>query len=113
MGWQDMTERTLAAATSAGTFGEVVTVHPVDGESYEVRGIFDDDHTEIVERVDTPLSTTGPMVAVRASDPAVEIEVDDELEVRGRRFAVVDIQPDGQGTLELPLNLLEPAGGDE
>lgn len=111
MGWHDMTERVLAAATSAGAFGEVVTVHPLEGDSYVIRGIFDDDHRELLEGADTPLSTTGTKVSVRASDLAAEVEVDDELEVRERRFAVVDIQPDGQGTLDLILNELR-TGGD-
>ncbi|MEO1700173.1 MAG: hypothetical protein AAFU73_23005 [Planctomycetota bacterium] len=103
----------LSAATSSGAFGEAVTLFPADGDAYEIRGVFDDDHREIATEFDTPLSTTGPMLCVRVSALQHDLAVDDELEVRGRRFAVVDIQPDGQGTLELPLNLLEPAGGDE
>lgn len=108
MVWGRLTEQVLAGATTA--FGESVTFFPDGGEAYTTRGIVDDDHTVVVGEVETTVSTTGPMVSVRASDLAHEVAQDDELEMRGRRWVIVDVQPDGQGTLDLILNDLGAGG---
>lgn len=109
MGWQDKTDLALKVARNAGAFGEVVEYRPAadPAASYEIRGIFDDDHQAVVLEGDTVVSDTAPMLSVRLADLQDEPQERDQLVVRGERYAVVDIQQDGQGSADLILNWLE------
>ncbi|MEM8712049.1 MAG: hypothetical protein AAGG01_13955 [Planctomycetota bacterium] len=110
MGWRNMTERVLSAASAAGAMGELVSYQPETGDPYEIRGVFDDDHTEPLLDVDTPVNETAPVLSVRESSLAARpVSGIDTLTLREQRYLVVDVQPDGQGTLDLVLNELEAA----
>lgn len=99
----------LAAAMSAGGLSELMVFHPAAGEPYEIRGVWDDDHTEQVVDIDAPISVTGPMASFRLSDflepPVVE---EDQVEFDGERYVIADVQPDGQGTVDCILNRVDP-----
>ena len=106
---------TKAARDAAlGVVGSYVGMLPANGEPYTVRGYFDDDHREVRGEGDAGVSTTGPMVSLAADQLQHELEVDeDRLEVRGQRYVIVDVQPDGQGTLDLILGLDDPEEAEE
>jgi hypothetical protein len=109
MGWPEMTNLALGAATSSGAFGEVVDYRPAGDAavSYQIRGIVEDDHQEVVLEGETTVSRLDPSVSVQLSAMQTEPQEDDELVVRGKRYAVVDVQLDGQGSADLILNWLE------
>lgn len=100
-----LAERALGACTR--TLGEPVTVFPAAGDAFGARGIFDDDHTEVVTEEGVTVSSSGPMVSFQVSTLPAAPEANDELEVRGRRFVIVDVQADSLGTVDCILNELE------
>ena len=98
----------VARDAALGVIGVPVLIAPAEGDPYTVSGHFDDDHREIRGDGDAGYSTSGPMVSLAADRLQAElVPDDDELEVRGQRYVIVDIQPDGQGTLDLVLRLLD------
>lgn len=108
MGWRDKSELVLTAATSVGAFGELVEVRPAEGEAFELRGIWDNDHTEFAGEMEANVSQLGPVLSVRESDlPAPLVASNDRVVVRDTLYVIADIQPDGQGTQDLLLNELD------
>ena len=101
--WEHLTQNALGAALS--TFGEAVLYVPLEGEPFEVRGIFDNDHREVVGDIEPAISARGPMVSFRLTDLPISPDKEgDKLRARGQWYEVADVQPDGQGSVDLMLN---------
>ncbi|MCX8017229.1 MAG: hypothetical protein N2690_04935 [Rhodocyclaceae bacterium] len=92
----------LAQRAALAAFGEPATIFS-DGRRIDVRGIFHAAHRAIEIVVDAPVSTVRPVLAVRACDLPQAPGEGDLVEVAGRRYGVVDRQPDGFGMLTLVL----------
>ncbi|EAW2931211.1 hypothetical protein EIL26_10365 [Salmonella enterica subsp. enterica serovar Newport] len=93
-------------------FGESVRYQPVNGDAYDITGIFDRAYTQDVEPPEEggpAINTTKPVLGVR--DAAFRTPP-----VRGDRvlikristwFVVADIQPDSHGGTRLELNRIK------
>ncbi|EAB9908248.1 hypothetical protein D6J84_14490 [Salmonella enterica subsp. enterica] len=93
-------------------FGESVRYQPVNGDAYDITGIFDRAYTQDVEPTEEggpAINTTKPVLGVR--DAAFRTPP-----VRGDRvlikristwFVVADIQPDSHGGTRLELNRIK------
>ena len=80
------------------TFGEPVTVVRDDGHPVTVTGVFDPVH-EYTKRdaAGVPVSSVRPQVDIPSWKMPWEIEQGDRIEIRGIRYTVSDILPDGSG----------------
>ena len=110
MGWGDETEGVLDAVTEEFDRGPFV-YRPADGspEYALVSAILDEPHTELDLGGEAQVATVAPSLFVKASDLSAEPEEDDEVEQTssGRRWKVIEFQPDGEGGWDL---LLREAG---
>lgn len=77
--------------------------------AFQVAAIFDRNHQIILEQVagselKAPgMSTTTPVVTVSLAHFAVRPATDDEIVIGTETFLVWDVQPDGQGMVDLIL----------
>lgn len=103
--WQSMTHSVLGAAMS--TFGETVTLKPGLEHQQDLRAIFRASHAQ-VDLGQGGISTVDPELSLRLADvrgPAPR--QGDEVLVRGKRYRVGDVQPDGEGGVTMKLQRLE------
>lgn len=109
MGWRELSDRVLRAATSAGAFGEAVQYVPADGDPFDIRGVFDDAHEPLTTDGEVNVNTTMTVLSIRSGDVPAGVAVEeDRVVVRETTFLIVDVQSDGQGTLDLILNEVTP-----
>jgi hypothetical protein len=107
--WDGMVDRTMRAAERA--FGRPVTFRtfaPLGSgddppDPVTIRAVFDEAFRSVDTSSAVPVSTTSPIVDVRASDLPWTPEQGDTVEVNGATYTVVDVQPDGAGTNRLFL----------
>jgi hypothetical protein len=92
-------------------FGETVIYEPqvLEGAGFEVVGVYQDPHREVVLVSESPISSTSPTMGVELRDFAphgVKPEIGDLLERQKtqERYRVADVQPDGEGWAELILH---------
>lgn len=96
-----------------GILGEPVTLLPEDADPFVVTGLFKADHEEIDVSTGIPISSVQPVLEVRALD-AGDIEEGDRAEVQGVLYQIVDVRPDGHGTLKVFLHKISQCEvGDE
>jgi hypothetical protein len=90
---------------SVETFGEWVVFYPKKGGSKRVRAIFDNEYRLVDPNTEQSVSGNQPALGLNLNDVPQEIVVnEDQFEVRGTRFRVVDKQEDGQGGATLLLH---------
>lgn len=87
-------------AENAGT----VTYYPKAGGSYEVAGIFDSEFEMVDPETNQPVLSRQPMIQVNEDDLQAEPAPEDEIEIRGVRYRVIEFHPDGVGTVALILH---------
>lgn len=90
-------------------FGEPVTVRLGD-ESAEtlVTGIFRAEAESVDLSTGVPVSTVQPLLEIRELELPQGVDEDDHVTVRGQTYRVVDVRPDGHGTLKLFLHKARP-----
>jgi len=92
----------LAQQAALATFGEPVTL-VIDGNPLPVVGIFVAAHEAVEFAGDAAVSTVRPLLTVQAEAlPTLPVE-GDEAEIRGNRYVVADVRPDGFGMVKLFL----------
>ena len=101
MGWLDIATRIQTAGQTV--FGEAVTFTPTAGSAETVTGIFDAEHAYQELIGEAVIETTRPAVIVRVAALSQEPVREDSISVRSTTYKVIEIQPDGQGDLELIL----------
>lgn len=110
MPWWDLHDRMLER--HMGAFGEAVTLFPLGGGSVGVplRGIFDTPPERADLNLLRDLSNQAPWVDFRVLElPDTELpEQGSQLEIRGARWEVVDVAPDGGGQVRCRLFRVGP-----
>ena len=101
MGWTDLTTRIQEAGQTI--FGETVTYTPTSGTPETVTGIFDAEHhfQEVIG--ETVIETSRPRLVVRSASLSTDPVRTNTVAVRGVTYTVLEVQPDGQGDIELIL----------
>lgn len=103
MDFRNLVDDVLNACTDA--FGEEVTFYPLGRTGvYKVRAIFDNEFVEVDPDTEEVVSSNRPALGVNLNDIKFEIKQNDQVEVRGQRFAIFDKQEDGQGGAVLLLH---------
>jgi len=95
----------LVADAVRSTFAEPVLLHRETGDPQPLRGIFSAAHEAVDVSSGQPVSMVQPLLEVWQDDctpPPVE---GDAVTVRGQRYLIVDVRPDGCGFLRLLLHL--------
>ena len=110
--WEELVDKAMSVCVD--TFGDGVDdngqgriryTHP-DGSPYYLDGIFEAESIKVDPDTGAKIISNSPQVSFRLSQLQQMPDIDDEVEVRGYLYRVVDVQLDGQGTVTLPLNLL-------
>jgi hypothetical protein len=70
----------------------------------DVIGIFEAAHQEVVIDAGVPVSAVRPILDVRLADLGFAPEQGDRIEAKGTRYQVVDLQPDGAGSVRCYLH---------
>ncbi|MCA3195220.1 hypothetical protein [Cupriavidus sp.] len=107
--FSDLTRAMSSVVLNA--FGEPVVFH-LEGQAEPLpgRGVFSAAHQEVDASTGVPVSMVQPVLEVRLADlPATPTE-GDAVTVRGQRYLIVDVRPDGHGFLKL---MLHKGGGHE
>ena len=105
---------TLVTRAVLDQFAVEVLFYPLvsDGAgafAYTVRGIFDADHemvlTEVAksEQDSAGHSSTGPVLMVRLAELAAAPKPGDRVTIAGKIYGIWDVQPDGEGVVDLVL----------
>ena len=87
------------------TFGEPVVFH-IEGQPQALagRGVFTAMHQEVDANTGVPVSSVQPVLEVRQVDlPATPTE-GDAVTVQGVLYLIVEVRPDGHGSLKLMLH---------
>jgi len=101
----------VVSSAVLATFAEPVELF-LEGQAAPavVRGIFVPAHQEVDVRTGVPVASVQPVLEVWAEHlPATPTE-GDAVVVRGVRYTIVEVRPDGIGFLKL---MLHKGGGDE
>jgi len=106
----------LILAPCVTAFGEVAqgfelaTYTPVEGEAFQIDGIFDRAYREIDPLTMLPITSAMPVIGVRVSQfPAgVEPSQGDLITIRGVFYVVREVRADGHGAAKLMLNTIDP-----
>jgi hypothetical protein len=110
--WEEMVNRAMGVCVS--TFGDGVDENGqgriqythVGGTPYYLDGIFEAQSVKVDPDTGAKIISNSPQVSFQLSALQQMPDLDDEVEVRGYLYRVVDVQLDGQGTVTLPLNML-------
>lgn len=94
MGWKEQSAGMNAQCLA--TFGEEAVYTPAAGSPVTIRGIFDEDHVELDMTTGAAVTSSSPVLSIRASDLVAAPKRGDSVLVRGRTFAVVDWRPDSE-----------------
>ncbi len=86
------------------TFGEPVTLFQEGQAPLALTGIFKAEHEAVNVQTRVPVSSVQPMVELRESEMPDGVEEGDSLLIRGKRYFVVDVRPDGYGTFKVFLH---------
>ena len=85
-------------------FARPVTYTPPGGEPIAVRGVFDEAHEIIKTAGDgSEYSTTAPVLGIRLLDWATAPVQGGTLSIDGTIYRVFDLQPDGEGGVDVIL----------
>lgn len=88
-----------------------VAPHPIPGAPVWLRGIFSAEYRRAVLEGDVAVEASGPMVSMHLADlPDGYAVRGDNLTIRGVAYVVREIQPDGEGNVDLILTtvVVEP-----
>lgn len=105
MSFADLTQ--TMSTVVFGVLGEPVTLLRENADPCIVTGLFKADHEIVDVSTGVAVSTMQPVLEVQAVDVpgGVDgIEEGDHVEVQSMRYLIVDVQPDGHGTLKLFLH---------
>lgn len=104
----------LVLAPAMDAFARPISVDPVMSQPGEqpyavqrdgvspLRGDFRDPH-ETVQLVDGTLTTSDPVLGIRAVEFLILPAQEDLVTIGLRRFTVLDVRPDGEGDVKLVL----------
>ena len=104
MGWTDLTSRIQTAGQTI--FGETVVFTPVATSTPEtVTGIFDAEHhyQEVMEGA--VIETSRPRIVLQRTALSATPVRTDGITVRSTNYTVLEVMPDGQGDLEIILEV--------
>jgi len=108
--WQDMTDVVLDATTAA--FGESVILRPGENDQQDLVGIFRAAHVPVDPETGTAISAADPVLSIRLADvrgaPIRGGKPGTVISVRGVRYRVVEVRPDGEGGARLALTKAAP-----
>jgi hypothetical protein len=98
-----------AMDTLKETYAETVTYHPKVGRSYEINAIFDESHSVIDTSGAVPFEGVKPVLSIatrdlRESNRAMP-KRGDEITIRGKKYNIAEIMPDGIAEVRLVLSL--------
>lgn len=105
MSFRHHVDRILKLSTNR--FGEDVKFFPKSGGAFAIRAIFDNDYQVVDPGTEQVISANQPALGVNLNDLKGEIKIQDEVEVRGQRFRIVEKREDGQGGATLLLHRLK------
>ncbi|MCQ8240523.1 head-tail joining protein [Rhizosaccharibacter radicis] len=99
----------LVLAPCVAIFGEAATHRSADGQDRAVQGIFDSgflavDPLPVYGFTPAHISTYTACLGIRLSDFPVAPEQGDLITVRGVRYWIWDVRPDGKDGAKLMLN---------
>lgn len=87
-------------------FGESVEYSYNGGAAISIRGVFDSAHIAVDPDTGASISTTDPLLGIKAADLPGKPTKSDTVTVHGIAYRVIDSQPDGQGGINLILKKL-------
>ena len=85
-------------------FGESAVYYPVEGGSYNIRGIFDNEYQAVDPDTETVISDTQPVFGVNLFDLNFEVKAKDKIKIRNVMYKIYDKRADGQGGASLLLH---------
>lgn len=103
MDFRNLVDDVLSVCTD--TFGEEVTFYPLNRTGvYKVQAIFDNEYSVVDPDTEEVISSNRPALGINLNDIEFTIKKNDQVEIRGQRFAIYDKQEDGQGGAVLLLH---------
>lgn len=93
--------------TAKRQLGEDVVYHHSDGQSVDVKAVWDDRYIFIDSDTEAHISGNNPQFGVQLDDLLAPPVQGDEVEILGRRYKVTDIQEDGQGAAQLLVHRIQ------
>lgn len=92
--------------TAINVFGESIEYRPKNGGSFEIEGVLDQGFEQVDPDTETVVSTNLLKLGIRLKDlPVTPKQGDQVISLEdGKKFAVKDVQEDGQGGASLILH---------
>lgn len=91
------------------TFAETVQYCPKTGRAFMINAIFDEAHTVVDTSGEVPFETVKPVLSIATKDlrsaGRKDPERGDIIVIRGKKFGIVEIMPDGRSEIRLVLAL--------
>lgn len=103
--FRERVDRVLNHCT--GTFGEEVTLYPMGGGVFKIRGIFDHEHVTVDPDTEQVISANQPALGVNLNDVSVDVKDGDIIQVRNLKYRVIDNREDGQGGATILLHRID------
>lgn len=95
MSFADLTNSLLAACQ--GTFGQAVNYTDLNGEVYELSGIFGSEFESVDAESGYQIMSSSPHIGIVLKNWPKMPEENERISISSRRYAVRHSEPDGEG----------------
>lgn len=85
-------------------FADVVMYYPASGSPYSIPGIFDAAYESVNMEATIPVASTTPMLRLQETAMILPPANGDQVVIRGKRYSVIEPEPDGVGIMKLRLH---------
>ena len=85
-------------------FGEEATLYPVDGGTYIIQGIFDNEYEAVDPETEQLISANQPIFGVNLFDLNIELKPKSRIKIRNLFYRINEVREDGQGGASLILH---------
>lgn len=100
--FRDRVDRILKASTHV--FGEEVTLLPLKGGRYSIKGIFDNEWESVDAETEEITSSNQPVLGINLHRLKIHPRQGDRLKIRNLTYKIIDVREDGQGGATLILH---------
>ncbi len=100
--FRDRVDKVLNICTN--NFGEMCTLYPDLGGSYDLRGIFDNNFELVDPDTEQVISANHSVLGVNLFNLDFEVKTRDKVQIRNVLYSIYDIREDGQGGASLLLH---------